>query len=285
MHLKDKVALITGGGSRIGAAIAKRFVAEGAQVCITGRRAEKLDRLLESLPPGTAVRCAGDISQPEDVKRMVETALTFQDRIDVLVNSAGVSIPGSVTEVDFADWKKTFEVNVNGPFMLMREVIPTMIKGGGGSIINISSLASLRCIHEASAYCASKAALTMLTQQAALDYGPYNIRCNVICPGFIYSGMTEGHFKELAENLGTNMEIFVEKALKDVPLRQPASPDKVAGICSFLASDDASYLTGIVIPIDGGTAIVDVFGAAVNRTIGEMGHGVEVYRSESKRRI
>lgn len=279
MNLKDKVALITGGGSGIGAAIAQRFVADGARVCITGRRADKLDRLVEELPAGTAVRYAGDVSKPEDVKRMVATALTFADRIDVLVNCAGVSTPGSVTEVDLDDWRQTIEVNLTGPFMLMKEVIPAMIKGGGGSIINIGSLASLRCIPEASAYCASKAGLIMLTQQAACDYGPYKIRCNVVCPGFIYSAMTEGHFKQLAENLGTDMESLIIKAFKDVPIRQPAGPEKIAGICTFLASDDSSYMTGVVIPVDGGTAIVDVFGAAVSRTVGELG-GVEIFRSK-----
>lgn len=280
MNLKDKVALITGGGSGIGASIAERFVAEGARVCITGLGAENLDRLVEILPPGTAVRCAGDITRHDDLKRMVETALTFKDRIDVLVNAAGVSTPGSLTEVDPAAWRQNIEINLTGPFMLMREVIPIMIKGGGGSIVNIASLASLRSVPEASAYSASKAGVVALSQQAALDYGPYKIRCNVVCPGFISTEIIGGHFKELVENLGTNIESLLEKAFKDVPLRHPGGPEKVAGICSFLASEDASYITGVVIPVDGGTAIVDVFGSAVNRIIGEMGHGVDFYRSK-----
>jgi NAD(P)-dependent dehydrogenase (short-subunit alcohol dehydrogenase family) len=271
MKLRGKIALVTGGGTGIGAAIARRFVAEGARICITGRREHCLDKVMETLPPGTAVKCPGDVSRPEDIERMVESALTFGEGINVLVNCAGVGTKGSITEADLDEWRKTLEVNLIGPFLLMRTVIPHMIKAGGGSVINVSSLASMRCIPEASAYCASKAALNMLTQQAAFDYGAYKIRCNVVCPGFVFTDMTEGHFGQMAEEIGTDMETLITNAFKDVPLRQPATADKLAGICSFLASDDSSYLTGTVIPVDGGTAIVDVFPTGLKRAMLELG--------------
>jgi len=229
--------------------------------------------VIESFPPGLAVKCSGDVSNPDDIERMVKAVLSFGNEINVLVNCAGVSSAGSITDVEIEEWKNTIEVNLFGPFLLMRAVIPHMIKAGGGSVINISSLASIRCIPKSSAYCASKAALNMLTQQAALDYGSYKIRCNSICPGFVYTDITEGHFGKLAEKIGTDMETLVFNAFKEVPLRHPAAADEISGICSFLASDDSSYMTGTVIPVDGGTAIVDVFPTGLKRAMAELQRG------------
>lgn len=271
MNLKGKVALITGGGTGIGAAVSKRFVADGARICITGRREGCLDELIASLPPGTATKCPGDVTKPEDTARMMKTVLSFGEKIDVLVNCAGLGGMGSITDIDPDEWRKTFEVNLNGPFLLMRAVIPHMIKAGGGSIVNISSLAGLRCQPKATAYSASKAALNMLTQQVAFDYGRYNIRCNAVCPGFVYTDMVEkGGLGKLAERVGADMLSLVNNVFKDIPIRKPGTPEQIAGICSFLASDDSAYMTGAVIPVDGGTAIVDVFPTGVKRAILEL---------------
>ncbi|NLL20345.1 MAG: SDR family oxidoreductase, partial [Firmicutes bacterium] len=122
MLLKGKVALITGGGTGIGAAVAKRFVAEGARICITGRREGCLDAVIETMSPGMAIKCPGDVTQPEDTERMVKTVLSFGEKIDVLVNCAGMGATGSITDVDPEEWRRTFEVNLNGPFLLMRAV-------------------------------------------------------------------------------------------------------------------------------------------------------------------
>lgn len=263
MKLKGKVALITGGGTGIGAAIATRFVADGAKICIVGRREEYLDQVIELLPPGTVVKCSGDVSKPEDIVRMIEKVLSFGGRLDVLVNNAAISTHGSLLDVEIDNWRKTLEVNVTGPFMLMKAAIPHMITGGGGSIINIASLAGMRCIPSGVAYCTSKAALIMLTQQAALDYGPHKIRCNVVCPGLVNTPMTEKHFVKQAAKLGIDVETVLTDAFKNVPLRRPAAPNELSGICSFLASDDSSYMTGTALLVDGGTAIVDAFGAGI----------------------
>jgi meso-butanediol dehydrogenase/(S,S)-butanediol dehydrogenase/diacetyl reductase len=269
MMLKGKVAIITGGGTGIGAAVAKRFVAEGAKVCIVGRRENVLDRVVQFLPSGAAVKCAGDISQPENIDRVVEAALTFAEGIDVLVNNAALGTEGSIITADLAEWRKTLEVNLISPMLLMRAAIPYMIKKGGGSIINVSSLSSLRCIPRASAYCTSKAALNALSQQAALDFGEDNIRCNVICPGFVFTEMAANGplFRAAKPDLTT----FMNSVFQDIPSRKPAMPEEVAGICSFLASDDASYITGTVIPVDGGTAIMDPFPVCVKRATLQMG--------------
>ena len=270
MMLEGRTAIITGGGTGIGAAIAKRFVAEGAKVCIVGRRESMLDKVLKTLPAGTAVKCPADVTKPDDIQRVVETALTFGKTINILVNNAGIGTEGSITTADLETWRSTLEVNLVGPFMLMRAVIPHMKEIGGGAIVNISSLASLRSIPEASAYCTSKAGLNMLTKQAALDYGGDNIRCNVVCPGFVYSDMVAEHFGPIAEELGTDLSTLMTKVFQDIPSRKPAQPEQLAGICSFLASDDSSYLTGAVIPVDGGLAVMDPFPLCVKNAGSEM---------------
>ncbi len=264
MKLEGKVALITGGGTGIGTAIAERFVAEGAKICITGRRQEMLHKVAQALPPGRVATCSGDVTKYEDVKRMVETALTFGGRLDVVVNNAGIDPGGTVTDVDPEVWRRVIEVNLTGSFLIMKASIPHMIKGGGGSIINVSSLGGLRCLPGMPAYCASKAALIMLTKQAALDYGPFKVRCNAVCPGATRTAMLEEALSPLTETLRTDVDGVFACISSNVPLRRVAAPDEVSGVCSYLASDDSSFMTGSVLLLDGGASVVDVSGAALS---------------------
>ena len=265
MNLEGKVALITGGGTGIGAAIAERFVADGARICITGRRQEMLDRVAQSLPEGTVVTCAGDVTKLQDAERMVETALGLSGELDVLVNNAAID-PGGTTVVDIEPelWHRVLETNLTGPLYLMRVAIPHMIEAGGGSIINIASLAGLRCLPGMPAYCASKAGLVMLTKQVALDFGPANIRCNVVCPGGTRTEMLEESLSPLAEATGMDLDGVFAHISSMVPLRRTADPDEITGICSYLASDDSAFMTGSALLIDGGAAVVDVAGAALS---------------------
>ncbi|MGA3173328.1 MAG: SDR family oxidoreductase [Syntrophorhabdales bacterium] len=263
MILQGKVALITGGGTGIGAAVAERFVNEGAKVCITGRRQDVLDKVIASLPAGAAASCAGDVSKDEDVSRMVSAAVAFGGKLDVLVNNAAISAQGPVGEADRAVWRKVIDVNLNGPFLLMNETIPHMIKAGGGSIINIASVGGLRCLPGMSAYCSSKAGLIMLTQQAALDYGPQHIRCNAVCPGGIKTDMTEREFGQFGKMLGMDPDHFFAMISSELPLHRFGAPKEIGGVCTFLASDDSSFMTGSVLVIDAGTSIVDVVGASI----------------------
>ena len=264
MILDGKVALITGAGTGIGAAIARRFVADGARICITGRRQEMLDKVAQSLPQGTVATCAGDVTKLEDVERMVETTLGFAGRLDVLVNNAAID-PGGTTVVDIDPelWHSVLETNLTGPLYLMKVSIPHMIDKGGGSIINIASLGGLRCLPGMPAYCASKAGLIMLTKQVALDFGPARIRCNAVCPGGTRTEMLEKSLGSLAEVLGTDLDGVFGCVSSMVPLRRTANPSEITGICSYLASDDSTFMTGSVLLIDGGAAIVDVAGAAL----------------------
>jgi meso-butanediol dehydrogenase / (S,S)-butanediol dehydrogenase / diacetyl reductase len=260
MKLSGKVALITGAGLGIGAAVASRFVAEGARVCINGRRQDRLDQVARSLPAGSVITCAGDVSRDKDVEIMVKATLGFGGRLDILVNNAGIHPAGSVTDLDPGAWRQTLEVDLTGPFLLMKAAIPHMVRVGGGSIINVASLAGLRCIPGQPAYCAAKAGLIMLTQQVAMEYGPQKIRSNVICPGGVRTETVEKSIGGLAEKLGTDNDGVFARLSSNVPLRRVAVPDEISGICSYLASDESSFMTGSVIVIDGGAAVVDVSG-------------------------
>lgn len=271
MNLKGKVALITGGGSGIGTAIAERFVADGAKICITGRRKEMLEKVAESLPSGSVVICQGDVSKEEDGKRMVETTVKFGGKINVLVNNAGINHPAPIAELDLKLWEHVIAVNLTGPFLLMKEVIPYMLKEGGGSIINIASLGGLRCLPSMPAYCSSKAGLIMLTQQAALEYGSKNIRSNVVCPGGVSTEMTVKDFGEFGRMLGIEHNTFINQIVQEIPMRRFAASSEMGGLCSYLASDDSSFMTGAVITIDGGTAVVDAVGAGITAALRKGG--------------
>jgi NAD(P)-dependent dehydrogenase (short-subunit alcohol dehydrogenase family) len=264
MKLKGKTALITGGGTGIGAAITERFVAEGARVCITGRRKEKLDQEASQFPRESVITCTGDVSKHDDVKRIVSTTVRFGGKIDILVNNAASDAIGCITELDPDDWRRVLEINLTGPFLLMKETISIMIQNGGGSIINIASIGGLRCMPNAPAYGTSKAGLIFLTQQAALEYGPSKIRCNVVCPGATRTAMLEEAVSELAKGMGADVNGILGRFASHVPLRRIADPREMAGVCVFLASEDSSFMTGAVLVVDGGTNIVDVAGASIS---------------------
>ena len=262
MRLEGKVALITGAGRGIGAAIAKRFVEDGAKVVISDIREDLLPGVKNSLKAGMVETCAGDVTNFDDVKRMVDTTVKFGGKIDILVNNAGIDPGGSIVDIDIALWKKIIDVNLTGPFLCMKATIPYMIKQGGGSIISIASLAGVRCLPSMPAYCASKGGLIQLALQAALEYGPQKIRSNVVAPGATMTEMLKEAMSSLSKAIKRDaFEVLTES----VPLRRAATPDEITGACSFLASDDASFITGAVLLVDGGAAIVDVSGASVAR--------------------
>jgi meso-butanediol dehydrogenase / (S,S)-butanediol dehydrogenase / diacetyl reductase len=274
VKLAGKMALITGGGTGIGLAVARRFVEEGAKVCITGRRQDVLNEALKSMPAGMAIGYCGDVSHEHDAESMVDAAAAFGNRLDVLVNNAGISqVPrGSLVDLDSDSWRKVVDVNLTGPFLLMKSAIPRMMKVGGGSVINISSLGGVRCMPEAPAYCSTKAGLIMLTQQAALDFGPHKIRINVICPGGVWTPMIDNALRRYADFLGTDEATVTDLTTCDVPLRRMARPDEISGTCVYLASDDSTFTTGAVIMVDGGASVVDVGRVALARaTKGKRG--------------
>jgi NAD(P)-dependent dehydrogenase (short-subunit alcohol dehydrogenase family) len=167
-------------------------------------------------------------------------------------------------DIDPELWRRVMDTNITGPFLMMKAAIPHMIKAGGGSIINIASLAGLRCLPGMPAYCTSKAGLIMLTQQAALDYGPDKIRVNVVCPGATRTEMIEHSLGPAAKAFGTDLDGIFARISSNVPLRRVAAPSEIGGICTFLAEEDSSFMTGAVLLIDGGAAVVDVAGTALS---------------------
>jgi len=255
-RLENKVALITGGGTGIGAAIARRFVDEGARVCLVGRRVGPLEEVANSLPRGTVVVCAGDVSREVDVERMIGVALTLGG-LHVLINNGAINVRGSVTDLPPSEWRTLVDVNLTGPYLTMHYAIPHLVRSGGGSVINISSVGGIRCIPEAVGYCASKAGLIMLTQQASIDFGPKGVRCNVVCPGLVHTAMTDVGMDRKAPALNTDREGAYAHSARNIPMGKAAMPKEIAPLCAYLASDESSFMTGALLVIDGGISMLD----------------------------
>ncbi|NLA88073.1 MAG: SDR family oxidoreductase, partial [Clostridiales bacterium] len=203
------------------------------------------------------------VSDFGSTKAMVEDTIKFGGKIDVLVNNGGIDPAGTVVDIPVEQWQKVIGINLTGPFLMMKAAIPEMIKNGGGSIVNIASLAGLRCIPAMPAYTSSKAGLIGLTQATAFDYGAQNIRVNVVAPGPIRTEMLENSMKGLAEATKTDITGALNTMTRFLPLKRPAMPEEVAGAVVFLASDDSAFVTGVTIPVEGGACIVDPCGAAV----------------------
>ncbi|MDR0490249.1 MAG: SDR family oxidoreductase [Oscillospiraceae bacterium] len=262
--LKGKVALITGGGTGLGAATARLFVEEGAKAVITGRRKEPLEKVADELPEGSVMAFQGDVSDFKQAQAMVDAAVKFGGKLDILVNCAGTGHPGGkIVDLPVEHWQMLLGVNLTGPFLMMKAAIPEMIKNGGGSIVNVSSLAGVRCIPAMPAYTATKAGLIGLTQAAALDYGGQNIRVNAVCPGLIRSETMERGLAGLATRLETDITGAMDWMTKFTPLRRPASPEEIARAVLFLAGDDSAFMTGEALMIDGGACVVDPCGSAI----------------------
>jgi len=266
MGLEGKIALITGAGSGIGLATARRFITDGAKVILNDINGDSLKQAAGPLPAGSAEICPGDVTNLKDVECMVAAALNFGGRLDILVNSAGIDPPARETDIErsLEMWHKILEVNLTGPFLTMKLAIPHMVKSGGGAVVNISSLSGIRYMAGRPAYTSSKAGLIALTQQAAVEYGPVKVRCNVICPGPIRTPLFENNTRPLAQMMGKDIEWVFEKFTSFSPLRRMGNPEEIAAICRFLASEDASLLTGGVIVADGGTSLIDANGSAMS---------------------
>ena len=262
-RLTGKVAIITGAGSGIGAAIAKRFVAEGAKIVICGRRKENLEETAAACPAGSVLPFPMDVRKYEDTQAAVAAAIEFGGKVDILVNDAGIAFGGGVAEAKVDEWMDTIATNLFGPFYMMRAVIPHMIELGGGSIVSISSLAGIRRIPSGSAYSTSKEGLIGLAQSVAMDYGKNNIRSNIICPGLTRTPAVD----RMAENISAAQGISPDEALAGMmrfsPIHKPVPTDEIALAAVFLASDESTTITGLVLTADSGTSIVDASTSAM----------------------
>lgn len=245
-RVAGKVAIVTGGNAGIGEAVAKRLAEEGAKVVITGRRKAELDRVVGDIEMkgGKALAVSGSVTDEAHARETVERTVRAFGRIDVLINNAGVGDFGKrIHEMDDATWTNVLDVNVNGVFRMTRAAVPHMLKQGRGSIVNISSIASVVGIPTLPAYAASKGALDALTRALAIDYAQDGIRCNVVNPGLIDTPM--------AAPLMANPEQLAP-ILTHYPIRRPGKPEEVAAMVLYLVSDEAAWVTGGTFMIDGG---------------------------------
>jgi len=245
MRFNDRGVLIAGGSSGIGKAAAVRLAAEGARVVINGRDPERLAGALRELgQPDRISGIAADISVEDDVERLAAEAIARLGRVHVLVVSSGIdSGPASPLDLKTDDWRRVLEVNLTGPFLLARAIGRHMAASGGGSMVMISSLNGLAAEPQFADYNASKGGLIMLTRSLAVDLARHNIRVNAVCPGYVLTPMTDSYVHDPE---------YGAKIRAAIPMGRVADPAEIAGVIAFLASDDASYVTGELLVADGG---------------------------------
>jgi 3-oxoacyl-[acyl-carrier protein] reductase len=243
MSLSGRVAFVTGASQGIGRACAMKLAAEGANVAIAARNQEKLNELVDEITAtgGTALPCVLDVTDEEQVKVSIKHAVTHFGKIDILVNNAGITRDQLVMRMKRADWDAVLNTNLTSAYLCIQQVTTSMLKQRWGRIINISSVFGQMGQAGQANYAASKAGLIGLTMAVARELGSRNITCNAVAPGFIETAMTE--------MLG---EEFKQNAAKQIPLGRVGSPSDVASAVAFLASDEASYITGHVLNVNGG---------------------------------
>jgi len=255
MRLENKVALITGGGSGIGAAAARLFAREGAKVIVTGRRLEPIEAVAAEV---SGVAVAGDTRDPAHVAEAVATAVSMYGGLDVVVASAGLGFEGTVGDMDDEHWQRTFDVNLTGPMMITRAALPAMRSRGGGSVVLVASVNGMAAAPASVAYDASKAGLIALARAIAVDYGPLGIRANAVCPGWVITPMDDESMDELGEAKGVDRQGAYDLATADVPLRRAGTAEEMAHCCLFLASEESSIVTGTALVADGGGLAVEL---------------------------
>ena len=248
------VALITGGGSGIGAAAAKRLSADGWSVAITGRRLERLQAVADSVD-GLAIQ-ADQSNEADCVRAVAETVERF-GRLDALIANAGIEAMGSADELDLDDWRRVMAVNVDGVLLLARAAIPSL-RTVKGSITVVSSAAGLTAGRHYAAYVTSKTAVLGLVRSMAVDLGPEGVRVNALCPGWTATEMSDREAAELAESLGVSIDEARARLVEHLPLGRMANPTEIAGCIAFLTGPDAGFVTGTTLVADGGGAAVDV---------------------------
>jgi len=246
-RLEDKIALVTGGGAGIGRAIAETFAREGAHVVVVDRDGdaarETVDTIIKS--NGSAQAEAVDVTDTDQVKGLMQRLGEKFGRIDVLVNNAGVGERSDFRHLDDAAWDKVWSVNVDGTVRCAREAFALLKASGNASIVNLSSVMATKHTRQMSVYSATKGAVSALSRSLAVEYAPYGIRVNALCPGYVETALIGRYMAN---------PMIAKALLTQTPLRRFGTPQDIANAALFLASDEAAYITGADLHVDGGMA-------------------------------
>lgn len=247
--IKSKVAMVTGAGGGVGKAISKRLTSEGCKVVLLGRDRNKLQKAASEIgDKKNTLTVATDINKEAEVLSAIDQTIKSFDKIDILVNNAGIiNDPEPFHEMSADRWNDLVETNLFGTFRMTKAVLPVMMKNGGGSIVNISSVLGIRAIPKVplSVYGVTKAGVIMFTKSIAVEYGQYKIRCNCIAPSTIRSSIIEPYLQDEG----------AKKMLESTfPLRKVGEPEDIAGAVAYLCSDDSKWVTGTVMMVDGGVS-------------------------------
>lgn len=237
-----RVVIVTGAGSGIGQGIAERFSQEGASVVLAGRTRDKLDAVAARLEGERTLVQPCDVSRFDEVQALVEAAVQRFGGLDVMVNNAGIAPSGSVTDVSLDDWQQTLATDLSGVFFGSRAALPHLL-ARGGCIVNVASVSGLGADWAMAAYNAAKGGVVNLTRAMALDYGAQGVRVNAVCPSLTRSNMTEDMLAD---------EALMARFMDRLPLGRAAEPADIAGVVAFLASEDARFVNGVNLPVDGG---------------------------------
>lgn len=241
-RFEGKTVIVTGAASGIGRGVAERFSREGANVVLCDIDDRKLDEVVAGLPAGRTLGRRCDVSHYDEVEALVNAAVERFGGLDVMVNNAGIAPEGSATEVSVADWGRTLDTDLSGVFHGCKAALPALLERGG-CIVNTASVSGLAADWALCAYNAAKGGVVNLTRSIALDFGSKGVRANAVCPSLTRTGMTEDMLKDQA---------LVASFMERMPLKRVAEPADIAGVVAFLASDDARFVNGVNLPVDGG---------------------------------